>query len=390
MTQKLLVEEIPQLINTMNILENEIKLSEFASKINEYKEKGLDLEPDFQRGYVWTEEQQVKFVEFILKGGTVNPIYFNKNEESFVIIDGKQRLNALLKFLNQNLHVFKDLEPEMNGYCVDDIEPQTFLNICKVKVAINNLQERKDFLKWYIELNSGGTTHTKEELDKVRRLIKEEEKEITRSLIYSSENFQNKYNYIIEILEEANNATSDEKANKVINLFARKTEMINFTLETAKLLNKETDVKDSTRALSIGRKINNLLEGLTKNTGNKKIYDTLLSYVVSKKEMEIIDSIITEEITFSEKVRILIEPVIKKDKKQLEEKLTKINNETPLIKTEEKVKASVFVIDDWKQKIDSLKIIKEKVDKRNGKYYEEKTGKKIRLLLLEAIENRNK
>ena len=32
-------------------------------------EEGLQLNPDFQRGHVWTEDQQVKFLEFILRGG---------------------------------------------------------------------------------------------------------------------------------------------------------------------------------------------------------------------------------------------------------------------------------------------------------------------------------
>src|ERR1700749_4121131 len=30
---------------------------------------GLDLEPDFQRGHVWTEEQRIRYVEYVLRGG---------------------------------------------------------------------------------------------------------------------------------------------------------------------------------------------------------------------------------------------------------------------------------------------------------------------------------
>lgn len=42
------------------------------------KEEGLQLNPDFQRGHVWTEEQQIKFLEFILQGGkTGRTLYFN-------------------------------------------------------------------------------------------------------------------------------------------------------------------------------------------------------------------------------------------------------------------------------------------------------------------------
>jgi len=30
---------------------------------------GLNLDPDFQRAHVWTEDKQIAFVEFCLRGG---------------------------------------------------------------------------------------------------------------------------------------------------------------------------------------------------------------------------------------------------------------------------------------------------------------------------------
>lgn len=35
----------------------------------EIRDRGLQLNPDFQRGNVWTEEQQIAYIEFLLKGG---------------------------------------------------------------------------------------------------------------------------------------------------------------------------------------------------------------------------------------------------------------------------------------------------------------------------------
>lgn len=40
-----------------------------------------------------------------------------------------------------------------------------------IRVNINNLQTRKEVLQWYIEFNSGGTVHTKEEIDRVKELL---------------------------------------------------------------------------------------------------------------------------------------------------------------------------------------------------------------------------
>jgi hypothetical protein len=69
------------------------------------------MNPDFQRGHVWTEEQQIAYVEYLLKGGmSGRTFYFNKPSwknkdtingyDDFVCVDGLQRTTAIEKFLN--------------------------------------------------------------------------------------------------------------------------------------------------------------------------------------------------------------------------------------------------------------------------------------------------
>ena len=131
----------------------------------------IDLNPDFQRGYVWTEEQQIKYIEFILKGGNTTPIYFNHSNwlsftnpvDKLEIVDGKQRMNACIRFLNNEIKAFNTYYKDFEDNCYTDI-----------MININNLKTRKEVLNWYLELNSGGTAHTKEELDKVKLLIEKE------------------------------------------------------------------------------------------------------------------------------------------------------------------------------------------------------------------------
>lgn len=58
------------------------------------KEYGLQLNPDFQRGHVWTEKQQIAWLEFFLRGGKTGRIlYFNcpwwqgkKTKENIMIL----------------------------------------------------------------------------------------------------------------------------------------------------------------------------------------------------------------------------------------------------------------------------------------------------------------
>jgi hypothetical protein len=136
------------------------------------KEDNLLLNPPFQRGYVWTELQQIAFVEFLLRGGRTTPILFNHPgwmtsfQGEFVCVDGLQRLTAILKFINNNLAVF-------NGHTVNEIKGITpYLRGIMVNIRINDLQTTAEVLHWYLELNSGGTIHTKEELAKVEMMLK--------------------------------------------------------------------------------------------------------------------------------------------------------------------------------------------------------------------------
>jgi hypothetical protein len=132
----------------------------------------LDLNPEFQRGHVWTEEQQIAYVEFKLRGGLGSdrilfncPGWMSDFRGPFVLVDGKQRLNAVLRFFDNEIkvfgHYYKEFEDELHPLQPDFI------------FCINNLPTMESVLKWYIELNSGGTPHTEEELERVRGMLNE-------------------------------------------------------------------------------------------------------------------------------------------------------------------------------------------------------------------------
>lgn len=133
----------------------------------------LELCPDFQRGHVWNEKQQIAYIEYCLRSGTSGKIiYFNcsswmnKFDTPLQLVDGLQRVTAVKRFLNNEIKVFgvyyKDFEDSMPYFNGEFI------------VNINNLQTRAEVLQWYIELNEGGVLHTKEEINKVKKLLKKE------------------------------------------------------------------------------------------------------------------------------------------------------------------------------------------------------------------------
>lgn len=140
------------------------------------KEYGLQLNPDFQRGHVWTKEQQIKWLEFFLRGGkTGRIIYLNKPDwhgsvpegdyNEFVCVDGLQRLTAIRKFMNDEIPVF--------GSYFSEYEDEMSILKHSIKVNVNNLKTEKEVLQWYVDMNSGGTPHTEQEIEKVKQMINE-------------------------------------------------------------------------------------------------------------------------------------------------------------------------------------------------------------------------
>lgn len=138
------------------------------------EEEGLNLDPDFQRAHVWTEKQQIAWLEFFLRGGkTGRVLYFNnpnwigtkvRGKYEFVIVDGKQRLQAITRFLKDEIRIFGSLYSEYTD------KPQPTM-----KINVNDLKTRAEVLQWYIEFNSGGVVHSEEEIERVRKLLEKEQ-----------------------------------------------------------------------------------------------------------------------------------------------------------------------------------------------------------------------
>lgn len=134
----------------------------------------LDLNPDFQRAHVWTQAQQIAYVEYILQGGqSGRDLYFNCKgwqasfKGPYVIVDGKQRLEAVRAFLRGDIKAFGHYRSEYTG--------NMRLSGPDFRWHVNDLKTRAEVLRWYCEMNTGGTPHTDEEIQKVRDLLAAEE-----------------------------------------------------------------------------------------------------------------------------------------------------------------------------------------------------------------------
>ena len=152
--------------------------------LQNYEHYGLDMCPDFQRGHVWDEERQIKYVEFALRGGlTGRNIYFNcpnfsmwtrrdATYQGMKLVDGLQRITAARRFLNNEIPAFQTFYSEYED-SIGTMEPS-------FKIHVNDLKTRAEVLQWYLEMNDGGVVHAPEEIARVRALLEKEKKRSKR------------------------------------------------------------------------------------------------------------------------------------------------------------------------------------------------------------------
>jgi hypothetical protein len=82
-------------------------------------------------------------------------------------VDGLQRYTAIKKFINNELKVFDCRYKDFTG---------RLRMMHDMYINVNDLPSRKDVLRWYIEFNSGGTVHSDDEIERVKKLFEAESK----------------------------------------------------------------------------------------------------------------------------------------------------------------------------------------------------------------------
>lgn len=69
--------------------------------VGRIRDGSLDLQPDFQRGAVWSRPKQRLLVDSIIRGWYVPPVHVVRtSEDRQTVLDGQQRLNSIFQFVN--------------------------------------------------------------------------------------------------------------------------------------------------------------------------------------------------------------------------------------------------------------------------------------------------
>lgn len=135
--------------------------------------------PDYQRGHVWTDTQAGRFMGFLLEWGT-SPVIFVQRWAASVghpdeVIDGKQRLTAVSRWTNNEIPaIFAD--PSQSPMFLRDFTKADQRNFTgpggpTLTIQYVGYTTRAEVMAFYLRLNTGGTPHSTEEIERVRGMI---------------------------------------------------------------------------------------------------------------------------------------------------------------------------------------------------------------------------
>ncbi len=156
--------------------------------MNLYQSEELDLHPDFQRFFRWTERQKTRLIESILLGIPLPSVFvYQRADGIWDVIDGLQRLSAIFQFAgilkneqNEQIPTLtlttakylpslegKIWEDKANPDNVNTLDQQHRIDIKRSKIDVNIiLRESSADAKYdlFERLNTGGTQLSDQEM----------------------------------------------------------------------------------------------------------------------------------------------------------------------------------------------------------------------------------
>ena len=154
------------------------------SHIQREEEVGLDLDPEFQRVHRWTDAQRVAYIEHVLSGGETGKTllfgYVGKNDllpksgkfRHYSLVDGKQRMETVRRFLRGEFRVFPGLAGRAEGWLWSELDrsiSRALVTSFRWQLVI--VESYEELLRLYLKINRGGTQHTPEEIQKVEDVV---------------------------------------------------------------------------------------------------------------------------------------------------------------------------------------------------------------------------
>jgi hypothetical protein len=130
---------------------------------------GLIDTPDYQRGYVWTDEDRVRLIDSIFNGFDIGKFVFVRYpypENRDEVVDGKQRLQAIIAF-REGRFAYKG----KTWYELAQMDRNNFENLQVQYAELRGEEYKKSDILWlFLSINAGGVPQTEEHISKTRKM----------------------------------------------------------------------------------------------------------------------------------------------------------------------------------------------------------------------------
>ncbi len=175
-----LIRDVDVQLKNVHTQSLDISFNELADMV---KEKELDISPDYQRLFLWSEGARSRFIESLLLEMPVPPIYVVEQEDGKkLLIDGLQRLSSYLHFrgmleaqhlrppvqLGEKLVLQDcDIVKTLNGKTYEDLGTALQIKLKRSFVRVEVVRKGSNpRFKYYMfkRLNTGGTPLTAQQL----------------------------------------------------------------------------------------------------------------------------------------------------------------------------------------------------------------------------------
>ena len=164
---------------------NITKINSRCSFLEYYLTGQIDFNPKYQRALVWTTEQKEKYIKALIQDkADITPTFITKpytaNDYLYEVLDGKQRLNAILSYIKGEFSIdniyYKDLTQE-------DVHkflrtPYNYTIITYINERGENAMPENMKIELFLQINEYGTKISQEELTRIKNSTGDKERNI--------------------------------------------------------------------------------------------------------------------------------------------------------------------------------------------------------------------
>lgn len=125
----------------------DVELETIVSRI---KNGDINLQPNFQRGEVWSENKKRKLIDSILRGWKIPPIHMILGDNNIdEILDGQQRLVSIREFFNNKIRVDGNIQPrdeeifKLDGFFYEELPIEIQRKLRRYSITLIRLSDYK-------------------------------------------------------------------------------------------------------------------------------------------------------------------------------------------------------------------------------------------------------